>query len=106
MTAWAAFRRLVVPSGTPAIREALGFAQLTASLRVAQLATNLRVAQLTAGLRVAQLAASLRFALMASLLVFLALPAVAHKPSDSYLTLRGEADGIAVRWDIALRDLD
>ena len=30
----------------------------------------------------------------------------AHKPSDSYLTLRGEADAIAVRWDIALRDLD
>lgn len=34
-------------------------------------------------------------------------PALAHKPSDSYLTLRAEADGhIAVRWDIALRDLD
>jgi len=32
----------------------------------------------------------------------------AHKPSDSYLTLRGTAgsDDIAVRWDIALRDLD
>ena len=30
----------------------------------------------------------------------------AHKPSDSYLTLRGDGDGIAVRWDIALRDLD
>jgi hypothetical protein len=31
----------------------------------------------------------------------------AHKPSDSYLTLRGEPEGrIAVRWDIALRDLD
>jgi hypothetical protein len=40
------------------------------------------------------------------LLAFLCLPAWAHKPSDSYLTLRGEADGIAVRWDIALRDLD
>nr|WP_255428328.1 HupE/UreJ family protein [Ramlibacter cellulosilyticus] len=35
-----------------------------------------------------------------------ATPAWAHKPSDSYLTLRGEEDGIAVRWDIALRDLD
>ena len=35
-----------------------------------------------------------------------AAPAWAHKPSDSYLTLRGDADGIAVRWDIALRDLD
>ncbi|HSW17406.1 MAG TPA: HupE/UreJ family protein [Ramlibacter sp.] len=32
----------------------------------------------------------------------------AHKPSDSYLTLRGAegAEEIAVRWDIALRDLD
>ncbi len=34
-------------------------------------------------------------------------PARAHKPSDSYLSLRAEADGhIAGRWDIALRDLD
>jgi hypothetical protein len=40
------------------------------------------------------------------LLALLCAPAWAHKPSDSYLTLRGEADGIAVRWDIALRDLD
>ena len=30
----------------------------------------------------------------------------AHKPSDSYLTVRAEGDRIAVRWDIALRDLD
>jgi hypothetical protein len=30
----------------------------------------------------------------------------AHKPSDSYLSLRAEPDHIAVRWDIALRDLD
>ena len=32
----------------------------------------------------------------------------AHKPSDSYLTLTAPANGsdIAVRWDIALRDLD
>jgi hypothetical protein len=44
------------------------------------------------------------FCLLAFLL--LACPAWAHKPSDSYLTLRGDADGIAVRWDIALRDLD
>ena len=35
-------------------------------------------------------------------------PAWAHKPSDSYLTLRATAGSgdIAVRWDIALRDLD
>ncbi len=34
--------------------------------------------------------------------------ALAHKPSDSYLTLRATSAGsdIAVRWDIALRDLD
>ncbi len=32
----------------------------------------------------------------------------AHKPSDSYLTLRGAAGSqdVAIRWDIALRDLD
>ncbi|MEO5671461.1 MAG: HupE/UreJ family protein, partial [Ramlibacter sp.] len=34
--------------------------------------------------------------------------ALAHKPSDSYLTLRGTpgSEDISVRWDIALRDLD
>jgi hypothetical protein len=46
------------------------------------------------------------------LLLLLALvmhaSAWAHKPSDSYLTLRATAgsDDITVRWDIALRDLD
>src|SRR6476620_11341772 len=32
----------------------------------------------------------------------------AHKPSDSYLTMRAAegSSAIAVRWDIALRDLD
>ena len=46
------------------------------------------------------------FALIMALLVHAA--AWAHKPSDSYLTLRGapDSDDIAVRWDIALRDLD
>ena len=40
--------------------------------------------------------------------LLLQAPAWAHKPSDSYLTLRASADSgdIAVRWDIALRDLD
>ena len=33
-------------------------------------------------------------------------PAFAHKPSDSYLSLRLERDRIDGRWDIALRDLD
>ncbi|UUZ73619.1 HupE/UreJ family protein [Polaromonas sp. P1(28)-8] len=46
--------------------------------------------------------------LAALLLQVLQGTAWAHKPSDSYLTLRaasGSSD-IAVRWDIALRDLD
>ena len=36
------------------------------------------------------------------------LAALAHKPSDSYLTIHGDAGSadLAVRWDIALRDLD
>ena len=35
-------------------------------------------------------------------------PALAHKPSDSYLTLRAEAgkSDVTARWDISLRDLD
>ena len=33
-------------------------------------------------------------------------PAHAHKPSDSYLTLKVEGEKIAGQWDIALRDLD
>ena len=32
--------------------------------------------------------------------------AFAHKPSDSYLTLTAQGDLVAVRWDVALRDLD
>lgn len=32
--------------------------------------------------------------------------AAAHKPSDSYLTLRIDGDRVDGRWDIALRDLD
>jgi hypothetical protein len=45
------------------------------------------------------------FALLALALPLLAL---AHKPSDSYLTIRGESGStdLTVRWDIALRDLD
>ena len=35
-----------------------------------------------------------------------ALSARAHKPSDSYLTLRISGDRVEGRWDIALRDLD
>ncbi len=42
--------------------------------------------------------------LIAALLVF--PPAWAHKPSDSYLTVRAEEERVVIRWDIALRDLD
>jgi hypothetical protein len=49
-------------------------------------------------------AAFARWASMA--LVLACAPAFAHKPSDSYLTLRAEDSRIAIRWDIALRDLD
>ena len=34
------------------------------------------------------------------------MPADAHKPSDSYLTLRVDGERIEGQWDIALRDLD
>lgn len=42
------------------------------------------------------------------LALLLPLVAFAHKPSDSYLTIRGggNAGELSVRWDIALRDLD
>ncbi len=42
----------------------------------------------------------------AVLLMLCCLPAAAHKPSDSYLSLNREPDRLAGRWDIALRDLD
>ena len=46
--------------------------------------------------------------LLAVLLQLMQGTAWAHKPSDSYLTLRATAgsNDITVRWDIALRDLD
>ena len=44
------------------------------------------------------LAICLAFALLA--------PALAHKPSDSYLSVTMGDDGISGQWDIALRDLD
>jgi HupE / UreJ protein len=45
---------------------------------------------------------------MAVLLLAVHSAALAHKPSDSYLTLSASATGqtITARWDIALRDLD
>jgi hypothetical protein len=45
-------------------------------------------------------------ALLFSVLLALMLPAHAHKPSDSYLTLRVDGARVEGQWDIALRDLD
>jgi hypothetical protein len=45
-------------------------------------------------------------ALLFSLLLCLMLPAQAHKPSDSYLTVNVAGDKVVGQWDIALRDLD
>lgn len=44
--------------------------------------------------------------LLAMCLLSLGTAARAHKPSDSYLTVRAEGNRIALRWDLALRDLD
>ncbi len=43
---------------------------------------------------------------VAMLLTAIAAPADAHKPSDSYLTMRVVDDQVRGQWDIALRDLD
>jgi len=40
------------------------------------------------------------------LLLVLAVAAQAHKPSDSYLTLKVDGTALTGQWDIALRDLD
>ncbi len=40
------------------------------------------------------------------LLSFLSYPVWAHKPSDSYLTLKVDDAMVSGQWDIALRDLD
>jgi len=46
--------------------------------------------------------------LLALALALMSGAALAHKPSDSYLTLTAPASGTVLegRWDIALRDLD
>jgi hypothetical protein len=49
---------------------------------------------------------SRRAAWLAFFLAFFTLPALAHKPSDSYLTLQVADGRITGQWDIALRDLD
>ena len=45
-------------------------------------------------------------ALLAALLMLALVPAQAHKPSDSYLTLKVKGQQVSGQWDIALRDLD
>jgi hypothetical protein len=45
-------------------------------------------------------------AALAAIIFLLALPAHAHKPSDSYLSLKAEGKAVSGQWDIALRDLD
>ncbi len=50
--------------------------------------------------------ASVLTSMLALLLCCSAPPALAHKPSDSYLTLRVDGQRIDGQWDIALRDLD
>jgi hypothetical protein len=45
-------------------------------------------------------------AVLALALSLCALPALAHKPSDSYLTLKVAGKQVDGQWDIALRDLD
>jgi len=44
--------------------------------------------------------------LFVSLLLLLAWPAMAHKASDSYLTLQVQGEQVTGQWDIALRDID
>lgn len=45
-------------------------------------------------------------ALCFALLGLIAFPANAHKASDAYLQLARDANGLMLRWDISLRDLD
>ncbi|MFL6707832.1 MAG: HupE/UreJ family protein [Massilia sp.] len=42
----------------------------------------------------------------AALLFLFSFPALAHKPSDSYLSLKVQGRQVTGQWDIALRDLD
>lgn len=47
-----------------------------------------------------------RLALVLAVMLGIALPASAHKPSDSYLTLAVDGETVRGQWDIALRDLE
>lgn len=48
----------------------------------------------------------MRTFLLAVMLALSAGPALAHKPSDSYLSFKVDGTGVSGQWDIALRDLD
>lgn len=48
----------------------------------------------------------LLMALLALAALLCPLPALAHKSSDAYLWITREGPRLAIRWDIALRDLD
>lgn len=48
----------------------------------------------------------MRRVLVALLLALAAAGAQAHKPSDSYLSITSDGEGLRGQWDIALRDLD
>ena len=48
----------------------------------------------------------MQFAVFLAACLFAALPAHAHKPSDSYLSFNIDGKRIAGQWDIALRDLE
>ena len=47
-----------------------------------------------------------RLLILFTLLFGATLPAQAHKPSDSYLSLTTQGENVTGQWDIALRDLD
>ena len=65
------------------------------------------VAKLVEGRGGRQMSTARMLALLAALLfALLHGVALAHKPSDSYLTLDVEGETINGQWDIALRDLD
>ena len=49
---------------------------------------------------------NLAVAILLGMLGLLAGPAHAHKASDAYLQLERTDDGLALRWDMSLRDLD
>ncbi len=45
-------------------------------------------------------------AAFAAAIACMSMPTLAHKPSDSYLTIKADRGTVSGQWDIALRDLD